>query len=745
MVSENGENLVFILSLPRSGSTLLSAILGNHGKIYSASEPWFLLRLFEVNGNPVGDKVFDDYFASVGTKEFLTDSTFVESSRAFALQAYNSRLRETGRQIFIDKTPRYYHILNFVDSLFPKAVKIWLKRNPLDVAASYKSTWNIGIDVLAGKNIEPSSFDFLYGLPLLADYFQEKSPQKYEVKYEDIVLSPEETMRDLCSFCGIQLSEEMLDLNDEGRNLMAMKNSTLGDKKILNHKSVHAGSLGRWTKDLSGEEIKDLVEAIGVDIFRRQGYEDTARALAADFVPENLPSSSDLLEHGERLLKDCDKSSHIFDVAEKRLKLIDSLGGDINVYKENIKTLEERIKYLELMREAGGLGWFLALNKGYNPPKHVTPVHPESRPGLISVIIPVYNGERFLRECVTSVWNQEPCGYDLEIFVIDDCSKDGSLSIAEDLARQSPVPMQILRHPGGENLGVSASRNLGLSHAQGEWVCMLDADDAWEKDKLKTQIEHLKSTPDVGILCSYGYNIDENGKPCTGWTGGSIAGDYTDVPPPHDFKAPYTLDKMIFGCPVVVSTVIVRREIILEVGGFKEGLSLQGEDWLVWSQITARNHIQLLPEPLIRYRVHPESWTTKYCREDLEATVRFEYFIELLHWMFMQNDRYIYNYAMYIYKKHFPFFIRPVAQLFKEMNLMFKPYVNMEKIDDGWLNISHVRAFIDQRVKANNVLRRRVNMQKNTIERQEKRLAIIRKIPGYRLAALAARAIRALR
>jgi hypothetical protein len=281
MVSNYGENLIFIFSLPRSGSTLLGAILGSNSNAFCPPEPWFLLRLCEVRGEACNEKVFDDFFASLATKAFLPEEIFIECARAFAIKAYNLSLKKEGRSIFVDKTPRYYHILSFVDALFPKAKKIWLKRNPLDIAASYKKTWEVGVDVLTGKNVKPASFDFILGLHCLEDYFQDKSFCKYEIKYEDLVCNPENEIKKLCSFCPEMSYEEQMLQYWKNRDLVAsLKDSKFGDKLILEHNSIHMNSTDYWRDVLSKNDLSELISVIGSDFLRRTGYEEAAQDIS---------------------------------------------------------------------------------------------------------------------------------------------------------------------------------------------------------------------------------------------------------------------------------------------------------------------------------------------------------------------------------------------------------------------------------------------------------------------------------
>jgi|GEM_PF-134369 len=437
------------------------------------------------------------------------------------------------------------------------------------------------------------------------------------------------------------------------------------------------------------------------------------------------------------------------EISQKRLEEIDRRGGEIIALKEQSAALKEQIKKYELLKEAGGLGWFVGLNEGFTDCNPIEVEKTENQNGLISVIIPIFNYEKYLDECITSIWNQKPCGLDIEIVAIDDGSRDNSLDIAKNLTDRSPIPMTVLQHPNGENKGVSAARNLGLMHARGNWICMLDADDAWEPHKLKRQIAYLRSHPEAAALCSYGYNVDDNGQPAIGWTGGYIAGDYSQVPPPHNFKGPYAIDQMVRGCPIVNSTVITKKELFQEIGGYKEGLSHQGEDWLMWSQISLKHPFHVIEEPLIRYRVHPGSWTTRYQNEGLSETVKFEYFIELLYWMMTRDDPETRHAAYWIYKHHFPFFVMPVARYFKELDELVKPYLNIHSQPNGWLHLDTFRSFVQQKVNHFNKLNAEFNKLnaelakvRQRLNHLEHRIDILKKIPGVNWTFQMIRAVR---
>lgn len=317
MISKKGKNLVFIFSLPRSGSTLLSAVLGNHSQVYCPPEPWILLRLAEVYGNAAENKIYDDYVAEKAVKAFLSENEFINSARAFAQASYNSLLTRTDQQIFVDKTPRYYHILDFIDTLFPKAKKIWLKRNPLDTAASYKITWNRGIDYLIGETLDPTSFDFILGLSNLQKFFAKKSPEKLEIKYEDLVHYPEPETKKIAAFCNIEFEPSMLDLSESQKGLKIVLNSEFGDKKIKDRQQFDCSSIDCWEKHLNPNEIKKFTGYIGRDIFINTGYEETVTDHPELF---DLTTDKEILKKNQgKILEDFNHSqplqmAHIYDL-----------------------------------------------------------------------------------------------------------------------------------------------------------------------------------------------------------------------------------------------------------------------------------------------------------------------------------------------------------------------------------------------------------------------------------------------
>lgn len=183
-----------------------------------------------------------------------------------------------------------------------------------------------------------------------------------------------------------------------------------------------------------------------------------------------------------------------------------------------------------------------------------------SRP-LVSVIMPAYNTERYIEAAVRSVMAQTVT--DWELLVLDDCSVDSTCAIAGRLAAEDPR-IRLLR--GGQNSGVAAVRNWGLTQCRGAYIAFLDSDDLWHPDKLERQLRLMESTG--ADLCYSAYAII-NGA-------GERVGQPYLVPGRVDFEA--LLRENVIGC----STVVLRRQT---AGNYRFCTDFYHEDYILWLQL----------------------------------------------------------------------------------------------------------------------------------------------------------------
>ncbi len=234
-------------------------------------------------------------------------------------------------------------------------------------------------------------------------------------------------------------------------------------------------------------------------------------------------------------------------------------------------------------------------------PSLVCPGH--GVPGLVSVIIPVYNGERYVGAAIESVRAQTY--RQVEIIVVDDASTDGSYAVAQ---RYAPH-IRLLRER--VNRGQGAATNVALEIVAGEYIAFLDADDLWVPDKLKVQVEVLRARPDVDFCATGIYLGDSQGRSRV----------RRHVP------LRMTLEDMLYSCPCGPSTVMLRRSALHRSGGFDGTIRLY-EDRDLWLRLLSTGACYMgVDQPLCIHRRHGRnktSWASTLMRSDaLQVTEKY--------------------------------------------------------------------------------------------------------------------------
>ena len=196
-----GENLIFIITRPRSGSTLLQHILGSHSEIYTLPEPWIMLPLVFM-GRPSGSVAeYDAFLAYYAQEHFLKQipegkAVYEKAVRDMALSLYGKALEQSKKKYFLDKSGRYYFIICDLYKLFPAAKFVFLIRNPLAILSSKIEGH------LEGKVTKISEREHWHDLVtapyLMLDGIKELGEKAAVVYYEKLVTSPEATIKTLC-------------------------------------------------------------------------------------------------------------------------------------------------------------------------------------------------------------------------------------------------------------------------------------------------------------------------------------------------------------------------------------------------------------------------------------------------------------------------------------------------------------------------------------------------------------------
>src|SRR5437867_8012813 len=200
---------------------------------------------------------------------------------------------------------------------------------------------------------------------------------------------------------------------------------------------------------------------------------------------------------------------------------------------------------------------------------------------LVSVVIPVYNGEQYLADAIKSVLDQTY--RDFEVIVVDDGSTDGSAAVVKRYG-------ETIRYIHQSNGGVCKSRNTGIAVAQGDYLAFLDQDDLWLPGKLAVQVAYLDSHPEVGaVYCQ----CEVKGK---GWLRSSL---YYAEPVKDDVLG------IMSGTCLLMTASMIRKEVLRKIGGFDEALIGAGaEDIDLTLRLSQVAQIAYLPQILAIYRVH---------------------------------------------------------------------------------------------------------------------------------------------
>jgi len=222
---------------------------------------------------------------------------------------------------------------------------------------------------------------------------------------------------------------------------------------------------------------------------------------------------------------------------------------------------------------------------------------------LVSAIIIFFNAEKFLEEAIQSVMSQSYKKW--ELLLVDDGAKDQSAAIALSYVERFPKNVFYLSHPGNQNRGMSASRNLGLQHARGEFIAFLDSDDLWVSNILEEQVSILQSHPEAAMVhgpIRYWYS----------WTGDSRDDerDYIEslgVQPNTLNKPPELLTLFLQDKATVPSGILVRRETIDKVGGFEDSFRSFYEDQVFCAKVCLAAPVYAAGECWYWYRQHPEA------------------------------------------------------------------------------------------------------------------------------------------
>ena len=266
---------LFILSLPRSGSTLLQRILGNHPKIHTVSEPWLLLPLFGAI-KPIGTYAgYSHKDTCIALNEFIQhlpngEEDLYECICQSILNIYQKICLNEKRaaKYFLDKTPRYHLIIDQINRAFPDAKIILLMRDPLSVIASMLrtspiDTWNLYL----------FNIDLFEGLINILDFQRNKSSSFLKVNYENLLKNPNKELSEIYSYLEVEIPGDDICLKSN-RYLKGR----MGDRvSTLKENIFNLDSIDKW-KNVINNPIRKIwciryIKWVGKDRLNEMGYD----------------------------------------------------------------------------------------------------------------------------------------------------------------------------------------------------------------------------------------------------------------------------------------------------------------------------------------------------------------------------------------------------------------------------------------------------------------------------------------
>ncbi len=251
---------------------------------------------------------------------------------------------------------------------------------------------------------------------------------------------------------------------------------------------------------------------------------------------------------------------------------------------------------------------------------------------LVSVIIPTYNQEKYIKKTLESVLSQT--FKSIEIIVVDDGSTDETAEIVNSF--NEPRIIYIWQ----KNKGPAAARNTGIKRAQGKYIAFLDADDLWLREKLERQINFMEKNSEIGLLGTGCYEINHKGEMMS-----------KKIFPTKN----KILKKILIRYnPFIQSSIMLKKEIFDKKEGYNESFP-QSEDYELWLRIAKNYKIANLPEYLVMKRYYKESLSPTKDKEQLLFVLKAKKKAIL-------NDQYpkwcyIYLLKSYLFLKT-PFFLR---------------------------------------------------------------------------------------
>lgn len=272
-IGPTGQGLIFLISQPRSGSTLLQRMLASHLDIYSVSEPWVALHPIYALKEKGFRAEYNECLARRAVQGFYNtlpegEDDYIEGIRRLLTHLYSRALEGHEKGYFLDKTPRYYYIIPELYRLFPDAKFVFLFRNPLAVLGSIISTW-VKSDILSLYRFRD---DLLLAPSYMMDGVELLGDKGKVVHYESLISRPDEELKKLCEYLDLSPDSEMVNYGKK-----EMPQWEFGDpENVYKKRSPDLSVADKWLNQIDSPQIKrlfsDYLERLGSDRLASMGY-----------------------------------------------------------------------------------------------------------------------------------------------------------------------------------------------------------------------------------------------------------------------------------------------------------------------------------------------------------------------------------------------------------------------------------------------------------------------------------------
>ena len=249
--------LLFVISAPRSGSTMLERMLESHSAILGGPEPHLLTPLAHLGPWAKVDKApYDHILAAESQRQFIErlpggESDYWQACRAYCDALYGKLMEQSGKTVCLDKTPAYALVLPFMMKVYPDAKYVVLTRNPLATFSSFANSFFDG-DYNAAQ--EHNALLARY-VPALAAVFRQEDVACIHVRYEDLVQDPETWMKRIYEYIGVPFEADTIDYGN--RKPAVDHGKGLGDPiGVQQHSRPSTASIEKWVDELAADKAK---------------------------------------------------------------------------------------------------------------------------------------------------------------------------------------------------------------------------------------------------------------------------------------------------------------------------------------------------------------------------------------------------------------------------------------------------------------------------------------------------------